>query len=109
MAKDHYLKTCAFHASFFMSHELKMMFVQVIIECVLGLLFGIAGASLKAPPLKEITWASEMQKRYDPTLYYVPSPYSSTRSIDEMDARLGFASYVNRGKSIFSRPISDTE
>jgi hypothetical protein len=75
MAKDHCIKTCAFRAPFSMLHELKMF--QVVIECVLGLLFGIAGASLKAPPLKEITWASEMQKRYDSIPHYISIFYSS--------------------------------
>ncbi|KAG6918992.1 hypothetical protein DXG01_010231 [Tephrocybe rancida] len=46
------------------------------------------GASLNAPGLKEITWASEMRKH----------------TIDEMDSRLGFASFVTRGRNILSQP-----
>ncbi|KAG7093616.1 hypothetical protein E1B28_007280 [Marasmius oreades] len=59
---------------------------DVILEAVVGLVLGILGAALNAPPLKGITWASEMRKR----------------SVDEMDTRAGFASYVNRGRYIFS-------
>ncbi|KAK0239150.1 magnesium transporter [Armillaria nabsnona] len=59
---------------------------DIVIEAFVALALGILGASLNAAPLKEITWASEMDKR----------------SIDEMDARPSFASYVNRGKNIFS-------
>ena len=33
-------------------------------ECTLALIIGVLGASLNAPPLKDITWASEMRKRY---------------------------------------------
>ncbi|KAF8892246.1 hypothetical protein BD779DRAFT_1670572 [Infundibulicybe gibba] len=60
---------------------------DVILETLLGLVLGILGASLNAPPLKEITWASEMRQR----------------NIDEMDSRLGFASFVNRGRGILSQ------
>ncbi|KAJ3763810.1 magnesium transporter [Lentinula raphanica] len=57
---------------------------DITLEAIVGLVVGILGASLYASTLKEITWASEMK----------------TRSIDEMDARLGFASYVNRGRNL---------
>ncbi|TFK65605.1 hypothetical protein BDN72DRAFT_800985 [Pluteus cervinus] len=60
---------------------------DVAMETLFGLCMGILGASLSAPPLKEITWASEMRKH----------------KIDEMDARTGFASYVNRGRKIFAQ------
>ncbi|KAJ8508919.1 hypothetical protein ONZ45_g8854 [Pleurotus djamor] len=60
---------------------------DIILESSLALFLGIIGASLSAPTLKPITWSSEMQ----------------TRSIDEMDTRAGFASYVNRGRSIFKQ------
>ncbi|KAF8239413.1 hypothetical protein L208DRAFT_1386339 [Tricholoma matsutake] len=59
---------------------------SIIVETLVGMILGILGASLNAPPLKEITWASEMQKK----------------KIDEMDSRLGFASFVNRGRNILS-------
>jgi len=55
---------------------------DIVFECLIGLLLGIVGASLNAPPLKEITWASEMRKH----------------KIDEMEARPGFANYLNKGK-----------
>ncbi|KAL4259674.1 membrane magnesium transporter family protein [Pleurotus pulmonarius] len=58
---------------------------DIMLEAYIALFIGILGASLSAPTLKQITWASEMQ----------------TRSIDEMDARAGFANYLNRGRSIF--------
>ncbi|TFK29695.1 hypothetical protein FA15DRAFT_663861 [Coprinopsis marcescibilis] len=59
---------------------------DILAETLVALVVGIFGASLNAPPLKEITWASEMRKR----------------SIDEMDSRLGFAAYINRGKNLFT-------
>ncbi|KAJ8095229.1 hypothetical protein PM082_010451 [Marasmius tenuissimus] len=59
---------------------------DIVFEALVGMALGILGATLNAPPLKGITWASEMRKR----------------SVDEMDARGGFASYVNRGKHILS-------
>ena len=40
--------------------------LQIILEALVGLIFGIFGASLyvdQVTPLKEITWASEMKKR----------------------------------------------
>ncbi|KAF9073313.1 magnesium transporter [Rhodocollybia butyracea] len=57
---------------------------DIMFEAIIALAVGILGATLNAPPLKETTWSSEMK----------------TRSIDEMDARPGFASYVNRGRNI---------
>ncbi|KAJ7623163.1 magnesium transporter [Roridomyces roridus] len=61
---------------------------DIVVEAVVALALGIIGASLNAPTLKEISWSAEMRKR----------------SIDEMDSRLGFASYVNRGNSLFAKP-----
>ncbi|KAJ7281439.1 magnesium transporter [Mycena rebaudengoi] len=63
--------------------------LDIIIEALFALVVGTVGASLNAPPLKEITWAAEMR----------------TRSIDDMDSRLGFASYVNRGRNLFSKQL----
>ncbi|KIM90365.1 hypothetical protein PILCRDRAFT_812103, partial [Piloderma croceum F 1598] len=60
--------------------------VDIVFEALAALFLGVLGASLNAPPLKDITWQSEMKKR----------------SIDEMDSRLGFASYVNRGRTFIS-------
>ncbi|KAI9456945.1 magnesium transporter [Boletus coccyginus] len=57
--------------------------LNTVYESVFALILGTLGASLNAPPLKDITWASEMKKR----------------SIDDMDSRLGFANYHSRGKS----------
>ncbi|KAG6817518.1 hypothetical protein H0H87_007486 [Tephrocybe sp. NHM501043] len=54
------------------------------------MVLGILGASLSSSELKEITWASEMRKH----------------TIDEMDSRLGFASFVTRGRNILSQPIA---
>ncbi|KAF9006116.1 membrane magnesium transporter-domain-containing protein [Cyathus striatus] len=68
---------------------------DIIFETLIALAIGILGASLSTPPLKEITWASEMQKH----------------KIDEMDSRLGFASYVNRGSKLLaqSAPVPSYE
>jgi hypothetical protein len=40
-----------------------MLHPQIVLEALVSLLLGITGASLDAPELKEITWASEMKKR----------------------------------------------
>ncbi|KDQ19632.1 hypothetical protein BOTBODRAFT_28199 [Botryobasidium botryosum FD-172 SS1] len=60
---------------------------DIVFESLLALLLFTFGAVFNAPPLKEITWASEMSKR----------------SIDEMDSRLGFMSVNHRGKMLFGK------
>jgi hypothetical protein len=67
------------------------------------------GACLKAPPLKEITWASEMKTRCARTLMllslcaknFITSSllrlYKS-RTIDDMDSRMEFGNFVTQGK-----------
>ncbi|KAF9038460.1 membrane magnesium transporter-domain-containing protein [Panaeolus papilionaceus] len=60
---------------------------DIAVETLVALVLGILGACLNAPPLKDITWSSEMRKH----------------TIDQMDSRLGFASYVNRGNHLLSR------
>ncbi|KAF4592936.1 hypothetical protein EYR38_008642 [Pleurotus pulmonarius] len=37
---------------------------DIMLEAYIALFIGILGASLSAPTLKQITWASEMQTRY---------------------------------------------
>jgi hypothetical protein len=64
--------------------------IDIIIEALISLVLGVVGASLNAPELKEITWASEMKKR----------------SIDQMDSRLGFANFVNKGRTFLSKDYS---
>ncbi|PFH51799.1 hypothetical protein AMATHDRAFT_190701 [Amanita thiersii Skay4041] len=59
---------------------------DVVLETLVAAVVGIIGASLTAAPLKEITWASEMKKC----------------KIDDMNGRGGFASYVTRGRNLFS-------
>lgn len=39
---------------------------KIVYESVIALILGTLGASLSAPPLKDITWASEMKKRWVP-------------------------------------------
>ncbi|KZS94487.1 hypothetical protein SISNIDRAFT_484703 [Sistotremastrum niveocremeum HHB9708] len=60
--------------------------LDIIIESILALATGIIGATLNSAELKEITWASEMKNR----------------NIDEMDSRLGFANFNNKGKIFFA-------
>lgn len=36
---------------------------QIVFEALTALVIGILGASLNAPPLKDITWQSEMKQR----------------------------------------------
>ncbi|KAL9710984.1 hypothetical protein Ac2012v2_005524 [Leucoagaricus gongylophorus] len=55
---------------------------DIAIETLFGAILGIIGAALLGPPLKQISWASEIKT-------------------DEMDARVGFASYIRRGRRIF--------
>lgn len=38
--------------------------IQIVIETLVALLLGILGAVLNTPPLKEITWSSEMKYRW---------------------------------------------
>jgi len=64
---------------------------DIVFEALIALVLGIIGASLNAPALKDITWQSEMRER----------------SVDEMDSRLGFASFVNRGRTLLF--TSDTK
>ncbi|KAL5536946.1 hypothetical protein ACEPAF_769 [Sanghuangporus sanghuang] len=59
---------------------------DIVAEALVSLILAIIGASLNAPELKEITWRSEMRKR----------------KIDDMDSRLGFANWNNRGSQILS-------
>jgi len=58
---------------------------DIIAEVLIALVVGIVGACLNAPELREITWRSEMKKM----------------TIDDMDSRLSFANWVNRGNLIF--------
>ncbi|KAF4610684.1 hypothetical protein D9613_006990 [Agrocybe pediades] len=63
---------------------------DIVLEIFIALFLGIIGACLNTPAFKEISWSSEMRKH----------------KIDEMDSRLGFANYVNRGKMLFSKPVA---
>ncbi|KAL4065837.1 hypothetical protein J3A83DRAFT_4099064, partial [Scleroderma citrinum] len=56
--------------------------LNIVYESIFALVIGTLGASLNAPPLKDITWAGEMKKR----------------TIDGMDARTSLANYISRGK-----------
>ncbi|KAG8929034.1 hypothetical protein FRC02_006099 [Tulasnella sp. 418] len=62
---------------------------NIVIECFLSLFVFIIGVTLHAPPLKEITWASEMRKR----------------TIEEMDSRPSFAGFNHRGKILFGQEV----
>lgn len=77
--------------------------LKIVIETFVAMVIGIIGASLNTRPLKEITWASEMKTRFVSFGLGIASSLSMCRSIDEMDARLGFGNYVNRGRNIFGR------
>jgi hypothetical protein len=77
---------------------------SIVLESLLALFLGITGACLKAPALKEITWASEMKTRcakHQSCCFALPGDSCSGvdfRTIDEMDARMGFANFVTRGR-----------
>lgn len=67
------------------------------------MVLGTLGACLNAPELKEITWRSEMKKR---SLYTTSAGVNAElfdRKIDDMDSRLSFASWVNRGNALFGK------
>ena len=73
---------------------------------------GIIGACVKAPPLKEITWASEMKTRCAVVALltwfaYVRVSQCAFRTIDDMDARMGFANFVTRGNVLGQDEKSD--
>lgn len=70
------------------------------------MVLGILGASLNAPQLKEITWASEMRKQcvFSHFLFHLTDVTTFPSTIDEMDSRLGFANFVTRGRNFLSRP-----
>jgi len=97
--------------SFALSCVYLKRFLQIVFEALIGLVVGIFGASLyvnESTPLKEITWAGEMKRRCILLLYLFAIQRSiftlvcMNRSIDEMDSRLGFANFANRGRTIFS-------
>ncbi len=87
---------------------------QIVLELLLALFLGIIGACLKAPALKEITWASEMKTRcakhkscsstYPRLMFEFRATAALScmgcgfRTIGDMDARMGFANFVTRGR-----------
>ncbi|KAF8517992.1 magnesium transporter [Hysterangium stoloniferum] len=62
---------------------------DIVIETLAALLLGIFGAVINTPPLKEITWSSEMKHR----------------TADEMDARLSFATVNHKGRNFFGSQV----
>lgn len=76
---------------------------QIVFEALTALILGILGASLNAPHLKDITWQSEMKQQYVSSVLirFISNAYAwSVRTIDGMDSRMGFGSFVNRGKAL---------
>lgn len=45
-------------------HELSSVNSKIVVEVIAAMFIGILGASLNNPQLKEITWRSEMKKRF---------------------------------------------
>ncbi|KAG8908601.1 hypothetical protein FRB99_004889 [Tulasnella sp. 403] len=62
---------------------------DLLVEVAVSTLLFIVGVTFYAPPLKEISWASEMRKR----------------TIDEMNSRPSFAGFNHRGPIVFSAPV----
>jgi membrane magnesium transporter 1 len=62
----------------------------------------IIGITLNAPPLREITWASEMKKRCAYQKQNKKDIFRTllniSRSIDEMNSRISFAGFNHKGK-----------
>jgi len=87
------------------STAIHLFISKIIIECILSLGIFLISTVLNAPPLAEISWASEMKKR-SATLDVItplrsPLLYLFHRNIDEMDSRLSFASFNHRGTKYF--------
>ncbi|CAO1632777.1 unnamed protein product [Parajaminaea phylloscopi] len=59
--------------------------LDITIETAVSLLVLVVGLLLSSHPLREITWAAEMQKR----------------SIDEIEAKTNFATFNHRGPFLF--------
>ncbi|PCH44438.1 hypothetical protein WOLCODRAFT_76290 [Wolfiporia cocos MD-104 SS10] len=53
---------------------------DTVYEALIAVVFGIVGAALRTPELREVTWRSEMKRR----------------SAEEQDTRLSFATFVQR-------------
>ncbi|KAG8801721.1 hypothetical protein FRC16_011295 [Serendipita sp. 398] len=74
---------------------------DVSLEALVSLALFILGTVLAAPKMVEITWAKEMGKRYVLWMFPVIRDTILSRSIDEMDSRLGFAGIKHRGATFF--------
>ncbi|KIO16294.1 hypothetical protein M407DRAFT_190570 [Tulasnella calospora MUT 4182] len=66
------------------SESIRQVPADLVMEIGLAVILFMFGVTLYTPPLKEITWASEMRKR----------------TIDEMNSRPSFAGFNHRGRSI---------
>ncbi|SPO27409.1 related to KRE27 - member of a transmembrane complex required for efficient folding of proteins in the ER [Ustilago trichophora] len=66
--------------------EAKSMPIDITLETLVSFIVILLGIALTASPLKHVTWASEMR----------------TKSVDEVDARSGFASLTHRGQVLFA-------
>ncbi|KAG2075782.1 hypothetical protein BDR04DRAFT_1005338, partial [Suillus decipiens] len=76
--------------------------LDIVYESILRLILGLR-ASLNAPPLKDIDWASEMKK-----LMCSLKNCPLSKTIDRMDSRLGIAHYKSCGKFLFASPHDAT-
>jgi len=65
--------------------------LQIVVESFVALFLGIIGACLKAPPLKEITWASEMKTRcaFTHVPFYALSSYIASASSPPLSVFIG--------------------
>lgn len=53
--------------------------VQIIVEALVALVLAVVGATVRSPALREVTWRSEMKRRYVSPTYI--SPTMSSRGI----------------------------
>ena len=55
--------------------------LQIVVEAAVALLFAIVGATVRSPPLREVTWRSEMKRRYVDVLRHdsmIPSDHTQS-------------------------------
>ncbi len=43
---------------------------QIVFEAAAALVLAIVGATVRSPPLREVTWRSEMKRRYVASSYH---------------------------------------
>lgn len=89
---------------------------QIIIEAFISLILGTIGATVRTPELREITWRSEMKRRYASPLtrnilflrilQQTNSLLLFRRAQEELDPRLSFKLFAQRAGLLSVDPPS---